>query len=110
MTITQPRVMKAASLAIHLVSIHGPWGFQPSFHAIPVSYALLMPLCRLQDHWIHVFSHTKIRGWLYASLYLVPGSSPCPPHADSCHSYRYPPPCVPIDYPSPQPCIRESYK
>src|SRR5882672_9652354 len=36
--------MKATSSAIHLISRHGPWGFQPLFHAIMVSYALLMPL------------------------------------------------------------------
>src|SRR5882672_9210813 len=43
-TIAQPRVMKAASLAVHLVSGHGLWGFQPPFHAILVSYTLLMSL------------------------------------------------------------------
>src|SRR5882672_2322223 len=44
MTVTQPRVMQAASLAIHLVGRHGLWGFQPPFHAILVSYTLLMSL------------------------------------------------------------------
>src|SRR5882672_2734621 len=44
MTILQLHVMKAASSAVHLTSIHGSWGFQPLFRAIPVLYALLMPL------------------------------------------------------------------
>src|SRR5882672_9593633 len=44
MTIAQPRVMKATSSAIHLVGRHGPCWFQPSFHAILVSYMLFMPL------------------------------------------------------------------
>src|SRR5882672_10959623 len=38
MTVAQPHVMQAASSAIHLVGRHGPWGFQPPFHAILVSY------------------------------------------------------------------------
>src|SRR5882672_3931730 len=47
--------MEAASLVIHLSGRHGPWGFQPLFHAILVSYTLLMSLYRLQDQWIHTF-------------------------------------------------------
>src|SRR5882672_11530297 len=50
-TIAQPRVMKAASLAIHLVGRHVLWGFQPPFQAILVSYTLLMSLYRAQDWW-----------------------------------------------------------
>src|SRR5882672_5328128 len=48
-TAAQPRVMQAASSAIPLVGRHGPWGFQPPFHAILVSYTLLMSLYRAQD-------------------------------------------------------------
>src|SRR5882672_11033847 len=44
MTIVQPCIMEAASSAIHLAGRHGPWGFQPPFHAILVSYTLLMSL------------------------------------------------------------------
>src|SRR5882672_6322401 len=36
--------MEAALSAIHLVGGHGPWGFQPLFHAILGLYTLLMPL------------------------------------------------------------------
>src|SRR5467141_5174321 len=43
-TVTQPRVMQAASSATHLIGKHGLWGFQPLFHAILVSYTLLMSL------------------------------------------------------------------
>src|SRR5882672_9613178 len=86
-TIMPPCVIQATSLAIHLTGIHGSWGFQPSFPAIPVSYALLMSLFRLQDQWIQVFSHSRIGGCLYAPVSPVPGSTPCPPHADSRHCY-----------------------
>src|SRR5882672_85036 len=55
MTIVQPHVMEAASSVIHLAGRHGPWGFQPLFHAILVSYTLLMSLYRLQDRWICTF-------------------------------------------------------
>src|SRR5882672_1953677 len=48
-TVAQPRIMDAASSAIHLIGRHEPWGFQPSFHAILVSYTLLMSLYWLQD-------------------------------------------------------------
>src|SRR5882672_10264204 len=54
-TITQPRIMEATSSVIHLTGRHGPWGFQPLFHAILVSYTLLMSLYRLQDRWIRTF-------------------------------------------------------
>src|SRR5882672_4579364 len=56
-TIAQPRVMKATSSAIHLVGRHGLWGFQPPFHAILVSYTLLMSLFRLQDRWVRILHH-----------------------------------------------------
>src|SRR5882672_1492102 len=36
--------MEAALSAVHLIGGHGPWGFQPSFHAILGLYTLLMPL------------------------------------------------------------------
>src|SRR5882672_10731207 len=90
-TIAQPCIMKATSLAVHLVSRHGPWGFQPPFHAILVSYTSLMPLYRLQDRWIHTFPHSRIGGWLYASLSLTPSAVLCCLHADSHPSYRDPP-------------------
>src|SRR5882672_1180890 len=47
--------MKATSSVIHLAGRHGPWGFQPPFHAILFSYTLLMSLYRLQDWWIRTF-------------------------------------------------------
>src|SRR5882672_9317596 len=62
MTVAQPRVIQATLLAIHLVGSHGLWGFQPPFHAILVSYTLLMSLYRAQDRWTHVFSHSRIGG------------------------------------------------
>src|SRR5882672_4721218 len=62
MTVAQPHVMQAASSAIHLVGRHGLWGFQPPFHAILVSYTLLMSLYRAQDRWTHIFSHSRIGG------------------------------------------------
>src|SRR5882672_7465922 len=61
-TVVQPCVMQAASSAIHLVGSHGLWGFQPPFHAILVSYTLLMSLYRAQDWWTCVFSHSRIGG------------------------------------------------
>src|SRR5882672_6585810 len=61
-TIVQPCVMIATSSAIHLVGRYGLWGFQPPFHAILVSYTLLMSLYRPQDRWTHVFSHSQIGG------------------------------------------------
>src|SRR5882672_7991501 len=70
-TIAQPRIMKAASPAIHLVGGHGLWGFQPLFHAILVSYTLLMSLFRLQDRWVCILPHSQCGGWLYVSLSLA---------------------------------------
>src|SRR5882672_6040046 len=61
-TAAQPRVMQAASSVVPLVSRHGPWGFQPPFHAILVSYTLLMSLYRAQDRWTRILSHSQIRG------------------------------------------------
>src|SRR5882672_7296892 len=61
-TITQPCVMKAASPAVHLVGGHGLWGFQPPFHAILVSYTLLMSLFRLQDRWVRILPHSRCGG------------------------------------------------
>src|SRR5882672_11896748 len=90
-TVTQPCVMEATLLAIHLAGSHGPWGFQPSFQAILVSYTLLMSLYRLQDQWIRILPHSRIGGWLYASLSLVPGAVLHLLHADSRPSYRDPP-------------------
>src|SRR5882672_2361652 len=55
---------------------------------------------RLQDWWIHTLSHSRIGGWLYAPLYLLPGFVPRFPHADSRLSYRLAPLCVPIVYQS----------
>src|SRR5882672_4520517 len=62
MTVAQPRVMQATSSAIHLIGRQGLWGFQPPFHAILVSYTLLMSLYRAQDQWTCVFSHSRIGG------------------------------------------------
>src|SRR5882672_7532193 len=90
-TIAQPRIMKAASSAVHLVSRHGLWGFQPPFHAILVSYTLLMSLFRLQDPWIRILPHSRIGGWLYVSLSLAPSAILHLLHVDSCPSYRDPP-------------------
>src|SRR5882672_11305755 len=61
-TAAQPHVMQAASSAVLLVGRHGPWGFQPPFHAILVSYTLLMSLYRAQDRWTRVFSRSRIGG------------------------------------------------
>src|SRR5882672_2664519 len=69
----------------HLVGGHGSWGFQPLFHAILVSYVLLIPL-----------SGSRTGG---STRSLILGSDVgymCPcifslarfPHADSCRSYR----------------------
>src|SRR5882672_1616624 len=90
MTAAQPCVMQAASSAVPLVSRPGPWGFQPPFHAILVSYTLLMSLYRAQDRWTHICSHSRIRGSLYAFWSLAPGAIPRPLHADSCLCYRDP--------------------
>src|SRR5882672_6861993 len=59
MTSAQPCIMKAASSAVHLIGRHGLWGFQPPFHAILVSYTLLMSLFRLQDRWIRTLPHSR---------------------------------------------------
>src|SRR5882672_12588505 len=83
-------VMQATSSAIHLVGRPGPWGFQPLFHAILVSYTSLMSLYRLQDRWIRIFPHSRIGGWLYASLCLAPSAILCILHADSHPSYSDP--------------------
>src|SRR6266850_2267148 len=61
-TIVQPRVMEAASPAVHLVGGHGLWGFQPPFYAILVSYTLLMSLFRLQDRWVRICPHSRFGG------------------------------------------------
>src|SRR5882672_4954964 len=55
---------------------------------------------RLQDQWTRILSHSRIRGWVYAPLYLLPGFVPCFPHADSRPSYRPSPRHVRIDYQS----------
>src|SRR5882672_8911941 len=104
-TVAQPRVMQAASSATHLVGSHGLWGFQPPFHAILVSYTLLMSLYRAQDQWTHVFSHSQIGGWLYASLSLAPDSTPRLLHADSRLSDRDPLFPAPIIDPFSRPCV-----
>src|SRR5467141_1707299 len=103
-TVAQPRVMQAALSAIHLIGRHGLWGFQPPFHAILVSYTLLMSLYRLQDRWIHILPHFQIGGWLYASLSLAPSAVLCLLHVDSHPSYRDPPFHAPIVYLSWRPC------
>src|SRR5882672_5628998 len=110
MTFMQPRVMKAASSAIHLIGRNGLWGFQPPFHAILVSYTLLMSLFRLQDRWIRILPHSRIGGWLYASLSLAPSAVLRLLHVDSCPSYRDPPFHAPIVYLSWQPCTLWPYK
>src|SRR5882672_10375255 len=110
MTIAQPCVMKATSLAVHLVSRHGPWGFQPPFHAILVSYTLFMSLFRLQDQWIRILPHSQIGGWLYASLSLAPSAVLCLLHVDSHPSYRDPPFHALIVSLSWRPCMLRSYK
>src|SRR5467141_3762658 len=104
-TVAQPHVMQATSSATHLVGRHGLWGFQPPFHAILVSYTLLMSLYRAQDQWTRIFSHSRIRGSLYAFWSLAPGAIPRPLHADSCLCYRDPLFHAPIIYLSWQPCI-----
>src|SRR5882672_9489724 len=58
-TIVQPCIMIATSSAVHLVGRHGLWGFKPPFHAILVSYTLLMSLFRLQDRWIRILPHSQ---------------------------------------------------
>src|SRR5882672_1356308 len=100
MTITQPHIMKAASLAIHLSSRHGPWGFQPSFPAILVSYILLMPLSgsRTSGSMSSLIPGLEVGYMCPCVLFL--GSVPHLPHVDSCHSYRPAPFCAPINYQS----------
>src|SRR5882672_2114236 len=100
MTITQPHIMKAASLAIHLSSRHGPWGFQPSFPAILVSYTLLMPLSgsRTSGSTSSLIPGSEVGYMCPCVLFL--GSVPCLPHVDSHHSYRPALPHAMIDYQS----------
>src|SRR5882672_4538954 len=109
-TVAQPHIMQAASLATHLVGRHGLWGSQPPFHAILVSYTLLMSLYRAQDRWTRVFSHSRIGGYLYAFLSLAPGAVPRPLHADSHLSDRDPRFPAPIIDPFSRPCVLGSYK
>src|SRR5467141_4049753 len=109
-TVAQPCVMQAALSATHLVGRLGLWGFQPPFHAILVSYTLLMSLYRAQDRWTRVFSHSRIGGYLYAFLSLAPGTIPHPLHADSCLCYRDPLFPAPIIDPFSRPCVLGSYK
>src|SRR5882672_10403872 len=93
----QPRVMGAASSAIHLVGRHGPRGFQPSFPAILVSYILLMPLSgsRTSGSASSLIPRLEV-GYMHPCVLFL-GSVPCLPHADSCHSYRPAPPHAPIN-------------
>src|SRR5882672_7053226 len=98
MTITQPHIMKAASLAIHLSSRHGPWGFQPSFPAILISYTLLMPLSGSRTSGSASSLIPRSEGGYMCPCILFLGSVPCLPHVDSRHSYRPAPPHAPIDY------------
>src|SRR5882672_11927233 len=51
---------------------------------------------RLQDRWICTLPHSRIRCRLYVPLYLLSGFVPHFHHADSRHSYRLAPFCVPI--------------
>src|SRR5882672_7971459 len=97
----QPRVMGAASSAIHLVGRHGPRGFQPSFPAILVSYILLMPLSgsRTGGSMSSLIPRSEVGCMCPCVLFL--GSVPCLPHVDSCPSHRPAPPHVLIDYQSP---------
>src|SRR5882672_9673138 len=62
-------------------------------------YIIYAPF-RLQDWWICTLSHSRIRCWLYAPLYLLPGFVPRFPHVDSRLSYRLSPHHVPIVYQS----------
>src|SRR5882672_3868636 len=96
----QPRVMGAASSAIHLVGRHGPRGFQPSFPAPLVSYILLMPLSgsRTGGSASSLIPRSEVGYMCPCVLFL--GSVPHLPHADSRHSYRPAPPHAPIDYQS----------
>src|SRR5467141_2399176 len=109
-TVAQPRIMQATSSAIHLIGRHGLWGFQPPFHAILVSYTLLMSLYRAQDRWTRVFSHSRIGGYLYALMSLAPGVVPRPLHADRRLSDRDPLFPAPIIDPFSRPCVLGSYK
>jgi len=77
-TAAQARVMQAALSAVPLVGRPGPWGFQPLFHAILVSYTLLMSLYRAQDQWTRIRSYSRIGGSLYAFWSLAPGTIPRP--------------------------------
>src|SRR5882672_11781276 len=85
--------MEATSSVVHLVSGHGSWGFQPLFHAILVSYVLLIPL-----------SGSRTGG---SACSLILGSDvgymhPCifslarVPHVDSRRIYRLALLCVPM--------------
>src|SRR5882672_8930406 len=96
----QPRVMGAASSAIHLVGRHGPRGFQPSFPAILVSYILLMPLAgsRTGGSVSSLIPGSEV-GYMHPCV-LFRGSVPHLPHADSHHSYRPAPPCILIGHQS----------
>src|SRR5882672_6985819 len=71
---------------------------------------ILMSLYRLQDRWIRILPCSRIRGWLYASLSLAPGTIRHLLHADSCPSYRDPPFHAPIVSLSRRPCTLKSYK
>src|SRR5882672_9243878 len=94
----QPRVMGAASSAIHLVGRHGPRGFQPSFLAILVSYILLMPLSgsRTGGSTSSLIPGSEV-GYMHPCILFL-GFVPHLPHVDSHHSYRPAPPHAPIDY------------
>src|SRR5882672_4411663 len=96
----QPRVMGAASSAIHLVGRHGPRGFQPSFPAILVSYILLMPLSgsRTSGSASSLIPRSEV-GYM-CSCVLFLDSIPHLPHVDSHHCYRPILHHVPIDYQS----------
>src|SRR5882672_10047660 len=95
MTIVQPRVMEATSSADM-----GLEGSNPLSCYSGLIYIIIYAPFRLQDQWIHIFSHSQIGGWIYAPLYLIPGSVPHLPHADSHHSYRPALPHILIDYQS----------
>src|SRR5882672_5732547 len=85
--------MEATSSVVHLVSGHGSWGFQPLFHAILVSYVLLIPLSgsRTGGSACSLILGSDV-GYMHPCIF----SLACLPHADSCRSYRLAPLCVPI--------------
>src|SRR5882724_174069 len=92
-TITQPHTTQATSLADL-----GPEGSNPpSFPSM--SILLQTDASLIAPQWLHAY----LLSFLTQRLTVCAPVSclhPCllPPHADSCHSYRYPPASIPIAY------------